>query len=269
MSDTKINRLKMLRDELSEIQEAPYPNKTWDNLESWIAKATPIIRRDWTEFLDDFQKVSAKPRGAGVIFMNRDLTISDSESRRLWKQDNEKTERVRQGTLSFLDGILALSLEAKSESVVERILFLCQRFPIFARELRNRQRGRLPIEIQDEYDVQYLLLALLRLHFDDIRPEVWTPNYAGGSARMDFLLKKEKIVVEVKKTSDTLSRDSHIADQLIVDIERYAEYPDCELLICFIYDPARLIDNPKGIEQDLSGIRENIEVLVVISPRGI
>ena len=68
---------------------------------------------------------------------------------------------------------------------------------------------------------------------------------------------------------DTLKRDSQIGDQLIVDIERYAQYPDCRVLVCFVYDPDMLLDNPKGLEQDLSGLRENIEVVVVVSPSGV
>ena len=46
-----------------------------------------------------------------------------------------------------------------------------------------------------------LLHALLLLYFDDIRAEEWTPSYAGKSARMDFLLKNEGVVIEVKKTT--------------------------------------------------------------------
>ena len=45
-----------------------------------------------------------------------------------------------------------------------------------------------------------LLHALLLLCFDDIRAEEWTSSYAGKSARMDFLLKNEGVVIEVKKT---------------------------------------------------------------------
>ena len=56
------------------------------------------------------------------------------------------------------------------------------------------------MEVDDEYDVQYLTHALLLLDFEDVRPEEWTPSYAGGSSRMDFLMKAEKIVLEVKKT---------------------------------------------------------------------
>jgi len=45
---------------------------------------------------------------------------------------------------------------------------------------------------------------LLKIYFDDIRTEEWTPSRAGKASRMDFLLKKEKCVIEVKKTRKTL-----------------------------------------------------------------
>jgi hypothetical protein len=35
--------------------------------------------------------------------------------------------------------------------------------------------------LKDEYDVQDLLYALLRIFFDDVRPEEWTPSFAGKS----------------------------------------------------------------------------------------
>jgi hypothetical protein len=40
----------------------------------------------------------------------------------------------------------------------------------------------------------------LATRFHDVRPEGWTPGYAGGSAKMDFLLKSEKVVLELKRT---------------------------------------------------------------------
>jgi hypothetical protein len=72
---------------------------------------------------------------------------------------------------------------------------LAQRFHQIARQLRHRYNQRPTLEVEDEYDVQDLLYSLLRLHFDDIRPEEWTPSYAGKSARMDFLLKIEQVVI--------------------------------------------------------------------------
>lgn len=67
------------------------------------------------------------------------------------------------------------------------------------KSLRNRYDSRNTIDVDDEYDVQDLLFAILQIFFKDIRKEEWTPSYAGNSSRVDFLLKEEKTVIEVKK----------------------------------------------------------------------
>ncbi|WP_407682350.1 PD-(D/E)XK nuclease domain-containing protein [Pseudocalidococcus azoricus] len=147
--------------------------------------------------------------------------------------------------------------------IVEKI---CSRFPKVARQLGSRQRNKKPFEIMDEYDVQYLLHALLLLEFDDIRPEEWTPSYAGGSSRVDFLLKNEKIIIEVKKTRPNL-KDKEVGEQLIIDIEGYQTYQDFKKLICFVYDPDHLIKNPSALENDLRKDKDDFMVKVIIAPK--
>lgn len=141
---------------------------------------------------------------------------------------------------------------------------ICNRFHLIARQMRARYNGRETLRVTDEYDVQDLLHALLRLNFEDIRPEEYTPSYAGGSSRMDFLLKAEQIVVEVKKTRDSMS-PKDLGGQLIEDIDRYQAHPDCKLLVCFVYDPEGLIPNPRGIEADLNR-DDPLTVRVLIRP---
>jgi len=143
---------------------------------------------------------------------------------------------------------------------------LTQRFHSIARQLRNRYSQRPTVEVEDEYDVQDLLHALLRLYFDDIRTEEWTPSYAGKSSRMDFLVKAEKLVVETKKSRRGLDAKA-LGDQLIVDIQRYQAHPDCKTLFCFVYDPEARIINPVGIEADLSKSHNDLDVIVVIEPK--
>ncbi len=145
---------------------------------------------------------------------------------------------------------------------------LCNRFHLVARQLRSRHNNRDTLNVEDEYDVQDLLHALLVLEFDDIRPEEWTPSYAGSSARMDFLLKQEQTVIEVKKTNPRLGA-KEVGEQLIIDIIKYKHHPDCRALVCFVYDPEGRIANPRGIENDLSGDREGLVVRVIIAPRGL
>lgn len=143
-----------------------------------------------------------------------------------------------------------------------------RRFPIFARQMSMRQRGRNPFAIQDEYDVQDALHAILRVHFDDVRSEEWTPSYGGASKRMDFLLKKERIVVEVKMTRRGLGGKEIIA-QLAEDKESYRAHPDCDFLYCLVYDPEGHCKNPIAIERDLSGEAGGLTTVVIVAPRGV
>lgn len=128
---------------------------------------------------------------------------------------------------------------------------ICTYFHAVVRQLRLRHCGRVTLDVQDEYDVQDLMHALLLLHFTDVRPEESTPSLAGKASRMDFLLKLEAIVVEAKMTRSGLGA-KELSAQLIEDIERYKAHPDCKALVCFVYDPDGRVANPRGIESDLN-----------------
>ncbi|MDD2754670.1 MAG: DUF2321 domain-containing protein [Methanothrix sp.] len=152
------------------------------------------------------------------------------------------------------------------QNPIKHVEHICTRFHLAAKQLVSRHNHRQTLKIEDEYDVQDLLHSLLRLFFDDIRPEEWTPSYAGGSSRMDFLLRNESIVIETKKTRDTLG-SKELGDQLIIDIERYQKHTYCKTLICFVYDPDELIANPSGIEKDLNRQDGDLSVKVLIMPK--
>lgn len=111
-----------------------------------------------------------------------------------------------------------------------------------------------------------MLHANLRLFFEDIRPEEYSPSYAGGAARLDFLLKKEQIVIEVKMARPKLEAKL-LGEQLAIDIIRYKAHPDCKMLYCFVYDPEGHIANPYGIENDLSHDYDGVAVKVLIAPK--
>jgi hypothetical protein len=151
------------------------------------------------------------------------------------------------------------------ETHFDKIELIIRRFHRIARQLRARHSNRTTIEIEDEYDVQDLFHALLKLYFDDIRPEEYTPSYAGSASRVDFLLKQEKTVIEIKKTRKNLGA-KEIGEQLIIDSQRYQVHPDCDQIICFVYDPEGRIANPKGIENDLTQEINGIPFLVIITP---
>lgn len=144
--------------------------------------------------------------------------------------------------------------------LVERI---CRGFGEFLVPLSNRQRKRPSIVMEDEYDVQDFLHGLLRIFFDDVRAEDYSPERAGARSRIDFVLKQERIVVEAKMT-----RAGHgaaqIGDELIVDIERYRSHPDCDAIVALVYDPEKRIPNRRTLESDLSREVEGLTVRVIV-----
>jgi hypothetical protein len=159
------------------------------------------------------------------------------------------------------------SLQARKEKeAVEEIQNLFSKFHRIAKAIRKRHNNRATLDINDEYDVQDLLNALLQIYFDDVRTEEWTPSYAGKCSRIDFVLKEQAVVVEVKMTRKGLG-DKELGDQLIIDIERYKLHPDCKSLVCFVYDPDGRIANAKGLAKDLeSQSRDGLKVMVFVNP---
>jgi DpnII restriction endonuclease len=107
---------------------------------------------------------------------------------------------------------------------------------------------------------------LLATTFNDVRAEEYVPTYGGAGSRIDFLLKPEQIVLEVKKTRVGLS-DRQVGEQLIIDAARYSGHPDCRILVCMVYDPENRITNPAALEADLSGNKNGIAVEVIIVPK--
>jgi hypothetical protein len=108
--------------------------------------------------------------------------------------------------------------------------------------------------------------ALLKLPFADVRPEEWTPSYAGNASRIDFVLKPEQVAVEAKMTRNNLGQ-KEIINQLAIDILRYQAHHDCKTLICFVYDPNGKCNNPTALENDLTKNHGNLNVIVIVRPK--
>jgi hypothetical protein len=181
-----------------------------------------------------------------------------------WEKLSERLAEDPEGAITSARTLLE-SVCLPDPSPLELVATICERFQLVVRQLRERHAKRVTLEIHDEYDVQDLMHALLRLHFDDVREEEWTPSYAGGAARMDFLLKEEEIVIEAKMTRSKRGT-KEIADELIIDAARYKEHKDCKTLVCFVYDPDGVIKNPRGLERDLAKLSDSrVRVLAFIS----
>ena len=144
----------------------------------------------------------------------------------------------------------------KPTSIEELLRVLINGLPRAMHPLTHRRRGAQSLSFSSEYDIQDLLHALLRPWVSDIRPEEFTPSYAGSSTRMDFLLPAYSLVIETKLVRDR-AHGRRIGDELIVDIDHYRAHPGCHSLWCVIYDPNHYIQNAGGLAGDLEGESTN------------
>ncbi|MFJ4090006.1 hypothetical protein ACIPYS_00335 [Kitasatospora sp. NPDC089913] len=150
--------------------------------------------------------------------------------------------------------ILAAAIYGRVEvaPVLDELATYFSRIPEYLRTLSLSGRDRVvaPV-ISDEKDLQALVHALLKLHYDDVRPEDYAAQHAGARSRVDFLIREAGVVVETKMTRDGLT-DRRVGEELLIDWGRYSRHPDCRGIIALIYDPDFRISNPVGLASDLS-----------------
>lgn len=167
------------------------------------------------------------------------------------------------GTLVTKDSGPRLQFAKEAVDAIQVVLQIGNRFKTISRQLMHRHGGRATLAVNDEYDFQDLFHALLRLFFDDVRGEEWTPSYAGGNKRTDFLVPAHSIAIELKHSRPTMTAKD-LGDQLVVDITNYKAHPSVRIIVCLVFDPDGHIVNPAGIEADLTGINDGYTVTTKI-----
>ena len=134
-----------------------------------------------------------------------------------------------------------------------------------ARPLIERRRGRAGLQVDDEYDVQDLVEALLRFLYRDVRPEEPTPSSGGHSSRMDVHLREATTAVEVKVATSS-HREGALKSEILVDVNDYREHPTVQHLVVAVYDLDGVMQNPDGFEHDMSRSDDELRVIVVVAP---
>lgn len=158
------------------------------------------------------------------------------------------------------------SREQPASDPVDALRKVCLRFHAVARQLRLRKDYRTTLEVEDDYDLHDLLCALLKLEFDEVGADEWTPPYAGGSTRTTLLLNRDRLAVVAKKTRSGLTT-KELAEQVAADTAHYASRKPCAHLFCFIYDPEGRIGSPTRLETDLTSVSDSFTVDVLVAPK--
>jgi hypothetical protein len=262
---TKIEAIAKLQRKIDQIEPIRNRRRFSAEFKKWHRDTEVAIQNifgEGTRHLRDFNNITYQ-------FAVRSSSTPDHEHENRFRNGLDDASKIISSMIEEIEEYgYQTALNAPEINAIACLERICDRFHLVARQIRSRHADRETLDVQDEYDVQDLLHCLLILEFRDIRAEEWTPSYAGGSARVDFLLKQESIIVEVKKTRPNLGA-REVGDQLLIDIGRYQAHPDCRTLVCFVYDPEGRIANPRGIETDLTRKVNDMDVRVFIRPKGL
>jgi hypothetical protein len=140
---------------------------------------------------------------------------------------------------------------------------LLRRMPRAVRELRSRHGERPAFRVEDGYDLEDLLRALLPLHFDDVRPECRTPRYAPAT-RTDFLLVPEGFAVTAKLVTPEVG-EPRLTEQLQEDVAYYQGREGCRCLVGFVYDPGQRLYEPRRLEAAWRRDEPELEVRGIVA----
>lgn len=167
--------------------------------------------------------------------------------------------------VSILKGCYNISIPYSANNnatdVLSRIL---TRFPLFVGELSEKYKSSSVVFITEEKDVQYLLNGLLELYFNSVMREEPVPSKFGSSSRIDFLLKQDRIAIEVKMIRKGLGY-KEVCMQLKEDKHLYIAHPGWDILICFIYDPERKIKKVQDLKIEIEEKFDGREVKVIVA----
>lgn len=87
-------------------------------------------------------------------------------------------DELEQSTPDESKSIIGINIgPSNADIVMANLQRIFTNFHFVVKSIAKRYASRPTLEVNDEYDVQDLLLALMRIFFDDIRREEWTPSY--------------------------------------------------------------------------------------------
>lgn len=257
----QLEQIEQLKKEFPSEHPSPSDNIFSTNFKEWMYKTQSLIDRIFGNDFEHSQSFSH------IIYYSLERTRNKLVyvSKRQYISGLEYAEVVLKGCIFDIEHF-EISNNRITSTPKLNLELIFSRFDIVAKQLSIRGNNKPIIEINDEYDVQYLLHAILKLHFDDIRPEEPTQSLGGKSARIDFVIKDEKCAIEVKFAKKN-HENKKIGDELAIDIQRYQKNPDCKRLIFFIYDPEKVIQNPVGFEKDYTNNNGLLKIITYVNPK--
>lgn len=234
---------------------SPLPNAKYKNADGLIQHLKWF--EEHLQTTEDLLKPAFEAYKNRAAASGKDFLYASTPPEPLWHAlDLIEKYKITAQTALQLAGV---GLESSTApAALDILLPTLKNFGVILRTLKDERRqdgkSRSEYSVQDEYDVQDFLAALLRAHFEDLRREEPLPSFGPTRSRCDLYLATPGIFIEIKTTLKKTEKDI-IAD-FKKDIPDYLNCDACKTLIFFIHDPENKIRNQKQFD-DLKKISVN------------
>ena len=151
----------------------------------------------------------------------------------------------------FTNQLLFEELKAELPEVNEQLVTLiCERLPVAAKVLSNRRAKKPSFKLNDEYDVQDLLHALVRAHIKFSVQEDPIGKLAGTkSSRADISIEDIGVLIEVKFVRSPDDQAAFLR-QFSEDLMLYSKWAPLKTLLYVIYNSGDLRDREALLKLD-------------------
>ena len=147
------------------------------------------------------------------------------------------------------------------------VLRVCKRLPLAASILMNRSRqGKQPYQIEDEYDVQDILHAVIRAYVKySVQEDPIGKVAAARSSRADISLEDLGVIVEIKYVRGPEDQ-KRVVEEHSQDLVLYAKWVPLRRLILLVYNSGALRDREAleqlGGKHEVSGRTFEVDVVL-------
>ena len=169
--------------------------------------------------------------------------------------DEANREKMLEAKEKLLQYLEKLQQSESGKEDVEKIVLYLKNFYLFLEALTESipdrrsklQRLKLQeIKIQNEYDLQHLLYAVLKPFVPDIRKEV-SEDSGVGTVRTDFKIEEIDLAIEAKCTRESIGQKK-LTEEIEADIIHYQE----KNILFYVYDKEKMIKDKQNYEKQFN-----------------
>lgn len=181
--------------------------------------------------------------------------------------DEANKEKMLSAKENLLEYLFKISQKEKKNDDIGVLEKYLQNFYMFLESLTERtpdKRATLTkdtlqqISIENEYDLQHLLYAILKPLYSDIRKEV-AKDSGVGMVKSDLKIPSLNLVVEAKCTREKMSLKK-LTEEIEADIVHYQE----AYILFYVYDKEKIIKEKQNYEKQFNRVFDEKNIKIII-----